>query len=110
MTKPCPTCGAEIHAPASRCPRAAASGRDPAAARDDSVIGLKVGEYEIQAFLGEGGMGVVYRGIQPLIGKPVAIKVLRQEVAKAQGGAEQLLREARAANAIRHPGIIDIFS
>lgn len=75
----------------------------------DPLIGLKLGEYELRARIGVGGMGLVYEGIQPLIGKRVAVKVLRPELAHSSEQVERLLAEARAVNAIRHRGIIDIF-
>ncbi|WP_371878235.1 protein kinase domain-containing protein [Myxococcus landrumensis] len=75
----------------------------------DPLIGLKLGEYELRARIGVGGMGLVYEGIQPLIGKRVAVKVLRPELAHSTEQVERLLAEARAVNAIRHRGIIDIF-
>ncbi len=75
-----------------------------------SLIGQMLGEYEVEAHLGAGGMGIVYRGVQPQIGKRVAIKVLRPEIASGQESVQALLAEARAVNAIRHSGIVDIFS
>ena len=75
----------------------------------DPLLGSRLGEYQVTARLGLGGMGIVYEGVQPLIGKRVAIKVLRWEVAADDGQMERLLMEARSVNAIRHRGIIDIF-
>jgi eukaryotic-like serine/threonine-protein kinase len=76
----------------------------------DPLIGARLGEYVVRERIGEGGMGIVYRGEQPLIGKQVAVKVLRAEVGEKSQHVERLLAEARAVNAIRHRGIIDIFS
>ncbi|WP_338275256.1 serine/threonine-protein kinase [Corallococcus caeni] len=78
-------------------------------APSDPLIGLKLGEYELRSRIGVGGMGLVYDGIQPLIGKRVAVKVLRPELAHSSEQVARLLAEARAVNAIRHRGIIDIF-
>ncbi|MET0402436.1 MAG: serine/threonine-protein kinase [Cystobacter sp.] len=78
-------------------------------ASQDALVGLKVGEYELGQRIGVGGMGLVYDGIQPLIGKRVAVKVLRPELAAAEEQVARLLAEARAVNAIRHRGIVDIF-
>jgi serine/threonine-protein kinase len=75
----------------------------------DPLTGLKIGEYELRQRIGVGGMGLVYEGIQPLIGKHVAVKVLRPELAAAEEQVARLLAEARAVNAIRHRGIVDIF-
>ncbi|WP_240360031.1 protein kinase domain-containing protein [Pyxidicoccus caerfyrddinensis] len=75
----------------------------------DPLIGMRLGEYELRTRVGVGGMGLVYEGIQPLIGKRVAVKVLRPELDRTPEQVERLLAEARAVNAIRHRGIIDIF-
>lgn len=76
----------------------------------DPLIGQPLGEYLVERALSRGGMGVVYRGVQPVIGKKVAIKVLLPDVADASETMHRLLTEARAVNAIHHPNIIDIFS
>jgi eukaryotic-like serine/threonine-protein kinase len=69
--------------------------------------GSYVGGYEIEQLIGRGGGGAVYAARQPLIGKRVAIKVL----SSTQGDAVQrFLMEARAANLIDHPNIVDIFA
>jgi serine/threonine protein kinase len=76
----------------------------------DLPNGTQVGEYVIERKLGEGGMGSVYAGVQPLIGKQVAIKVVAAMWARNQQVTKRFLEEARAVNQIRHPHIIDIFS
>lgn len=75
----------------------------------DPLLGSHISEYVIQERIGAGGMGIVYRAIQPLIGKEVAIKVLREGLGDAQELVPRLLVEARGVNAIRHRGVIDIF-
>lgn len=77
---------------------------------DELEAGTGVGEYVVERFLGAGAMGEVYAGIQPVIGKKVAIKVLKREVAATSDGAERFKREAKAANQIDHPNVIDVFS
>ncbi|CAM4382005.1 protein kinase [Corallococcus exiguus] len=79
-----------------------------ASAPPDPLLGAQLGEFVIQERIGAGGMGVVYRAVHPLIGKQVAIKVMRIEMVSQQQ-VQRLLVEARAVNAVRHPGIIDIF-
>jgi serine/threonine-protein kinase len=83
----------------------------PSASNDEELPGgTKVGEYVIERKLGEGGMGSVYAGVQPLIGKQVAIKVVAAMWARNEQVTKRFLEEARAVNQIRHPHIIDIFS
>ena len=90
------------------------TGRDGSARSPDAdaelEAGAGVGEYVVERFLGAGAMGEVYAGIQPVIGKKVAIKILKREVAATADGAERFKREARAVNQIDHPNVIDVFS
>src|SRR5581483_3666753 len=73
-----------------------------------SLIGRQIGNYKITAKLGEGGMGAVYLGEHPLIGKRVAVKVLLDELAKKQDIVDRFFHEAKAVNDIAHPNIVDI--
>lgn len=75
----------------------------------DPLIGAMVGDYQVIEPVGEGGMGVVYRGVQPVIKKRVAIKVLKPQVAGDEQQVRRLIAEAESVNAIGHRGIIDIF-
>jgi serine/threonine protein kinase len=76
----------------------------------DPLIGQLLGEYRVLERIGRGGMGVVYRGEQPQIGKQVAIKVVLHEAAHDPEAMQRMMDEARAVNAVRHPNIVDIFS
>ena len=72
--------------------------------------GTPVGEYVLDHFLGAGAMGEVYAGHHPVIGKKVAIKILRHELATSSEAAERFTREARAVNQVDHPNVIDTFA
>ena len=72
------------------------------------MLGEVINNYEIKALLGEGGMGAVYLAEHPFIGRRAAIKILRRDLAQDAAMVERFMNEARAANAIRHPNIIDI--
>ena len=80
---------------------------DPKAALD-AIIGQQLGDYVVRRRIGSGGMGVVYEGEHARIGRKVAIKFIRADHAQS-AHARDLLTEARAAGAIRHHGIIDVF-
>lgn len=84
--------------------------RMPSVSESDPLVGQTVGEYYVEQRIGAGGMGLVYQAVQPIIGKRVAIKVLRPELAQSEEQMHRLLAEARAVNAIGHRGIIDIFA
>src|SRR5689334_6042300 len=113
MTSPpvCPTCGLEVAKDALACPRDGTNlvANDLLEIQNDPIIGQRLGDYVVTERIGAGGMGIVYKAVQPLIDKTVAIKVLRPDVAQNPLQVQRLLAEARAVNAIRHRGIIDIF-
>jgi tRNA A-37 threonylcarbamoyl transferase component Bud32 len=73
-----------------------------------SLIGKQIGNYQIKAKLGEGGMGAVYLGEHPLIGKRVAVKVLLEELASKEDIVTRFFNEAKAVNDIGHQNIVDI--
>ncbi len=75
----------------------------------DPVIGTTVNGYIVRGKLGAGGMGIVYSGDHPVIGKKAAIKVLRPEIAENEEQVKRLVSEARAVNAVGHRGIVDVF-
>ncbi len=77
--------------------------------RADPVVGSEVLGYVVKGKIGQGGMGLVYEGEQPTIGKRVAIKVLRPEIAENPEQMRRLVAEARAVNAVGHRGIVDVF-
>ncbi len=70
--------------------------------------GDRLGPYEVIGFLGEGGMGQVYRARDPRIGRDVAIKVLRTSGVNVANVAA-ITREARAAGSLNHPNIVAVY-
>jgi serine/threonine protein kinase/HAMP domain-containing protein len=68
-----------------------------------------VGRYVIERRIGEGAMADVYRAHDPSIDRVVAIKVLKAEFRQDIGLVGRFLREARAAGALSHPGIVTIY-
>jgi serine/threonine-protein kinase len=81
----------------------------PAAPDGELAAGMRVGEYEVEAKIGEGAMGTVYRAVHPAIGRHVAIKVMTPKLFDEPESAKRFVAEARAVAAIRHPGIVDVF-
>ncbi|MCC6265628.1 MAG: TonB family protein [Bryobacterales bacterium] len=73
----------------------------------------RIGNYEILGELGRGGMGVVYRGVDSFIKRPVAIKTIYlseiQEDHERQFLKERLYREAQSAGILSHPNIVTIY-
>jgi serine/threonine protein kinase len=67
------------------------------------------GRYKIEAILGQGGMGTVYRAMQTSISRQVAIKTLNPSLAAAPQFFERFKREAEVASKLNHPNIITVF-
>jgi eukaryotic-like serine/threonine-protein kinase len=65
-------------------------------------------KYRLEELLGSGGMGHVYRAVNLDVGRTVAIKVLRAEHAQNALVVDRFLREARAANLVRHSNVVDV--
>ena len=69
---------------------------------------LLIGKYKLHRRLATGGMGEVYSAENISIGRKVAIKLLLPEHARNQTLAKRFLTEARAANIVRHPNVVDV--
>ena len=91
--------------------REAAAGGQPTGSNMVTLqTGSMVDQYEITGILGKGGMGTVYSGIQPVIGKKVAIKVINREFSGNPEVVARFIQEARAVNQAQSRYIVDIFA
>lgn len=78
----------------------------------DSSTLKQLGKYRIESVLGQGGMGVVYKGYDPVIDRPVALKTIRSELLQGTERAtilKRLQQEARAVGRCPHPNIVAVF-
>ena len=69
----------------------------------------EVGKYQIQDLVGEGAMGVVYKALDPVLNRHVAIKVMGDAISRDDELRDRFLREARAAGSLQHPNVITIY-
>jgi serine/threonine protein kinase len=76
---------------------------------EDLVPGCRLGHYVITDKIAQGGMGSVFRALEPALERYVAIKVLRPEYAANENFVQYFQDEARAVAALRHPNIVPIF-
>jgi serine/threonine-protein kinase len=73
------------------------------------MIGEVIGSYRIVAELGKGGMGMVYRAEHVQLERPAALKMLLSQLSSDASIVQRFFNEARAASAIDHPGIVEIY-
>jgi predicted Ser/Thr protein kinase len=73
------------------------------------MIGRQLKQYVIEGLLGKGGMGTVYRARDTRLQRNVALKVLPQDVTQDPDRRSRFLREARAAAAITHPSVAQVY-
>jgi serine/threonine-protein kinase len=110
----CPHCGhrgTEEQCPRDGYPTVAA---DLVSAEDGErgappLVGSRFGDrYVVDALVGEGGMGWVFRATHKYMQQTVALKVMRRDVARNRGAIERFFQEARACSRLRHPHTIKV--
>ena len=69
----------------------------------------RVGDYELQEVIGRGGMGIVYRGTQPRLGRAVAVKTIDAMASLDASVVRRFLAEATLAARLQHPNIVPIY-
>jgi serine/threonine protein kinase len=72
--------------------------------------GTRLAVYEIQAPIGAGGMGEVYRATDTKLGRGVAVKILPTEMAQDPDRLARFHREARAVATLNHPNVVTLYS
>ena len=89
------------------CPR---DGSSMVTVGEDPLLGLVVeGRYRIESVIGQGSAGTVYKAIQELIGREVAIKVLHDYLVSDEEFIKRFRQEAKASSRLSHPNIITIY-
>ena len=98
------------------CPASCSTSPEPASRsgrqEDVAPFGLpwtRLGRFEIRRELGRGSFGIVYLAYDPVLGRKVALKVPRPEVAGTPGLRERFRTEARAAAGMEHTQLVPVF-
>lgn len=110
MSVSCPACGRKVPFDGSAPEALCACGRrfDPAARPTvaDPFLGRLLGGFRVEAWLGSGGMGTVYRAVEAATGRAVALKVLPPETAADPHFLARFQREGAVLSSLAHPGIV----
>ncbi len=75
----------------------------------DTVPQVLADRYEIDSVLGKGGMATVFLGMDRVLGRPVAVKVLASHFARDETSVTRFRREAQAAAALNHPNVVSVY-
>jgi hypothetical protein len=75
----------------------------------DLPAGTEIAGYRVDRIAGRGGMGVVYRATDLTLDRPVALKLISEDLARDAGFRARFQRESRLAASIRHPNVITVF-
>ncbi len=74
---------------------------------NDAVVGSRVRQYAVEAVLGEGGMGKVYKALAP-DGTRVALKLIKEDFARDDRFRRRFTREAKIAQTVKHPNVVPV--
>ncbi len=74
----------------------------------DPLVGKQIEGYDLEELIGRGRYGAVYRGTQVALGRPVAIKILADELTTDPEQVQSFLSEARRAGALNHPNLVQV--
>jgi eukaryotic-like serine/threonine-protein kinase len=104
--KYCPSCKTRYEDTVGFCPTHGEVLEDDPSSLVDTVLD---GQYQVEALLGKGGMGAVYRARHILLGDRVAIKILPPEVRTNAEWLRRFQREGQAARRFRHPNAVTVY-
>ncbi|MBX7208744.1 MAG: protein kinase [Verrucomicrobiaceae bacterium] len=109
MTSPPQPPDPDVTMPVSRPQSTQPSPAQPELPMPDELTALLPGgNYQVEKFLGQGGMGAVYKGTQVRLKRPVAIKIMRRDFGKDYDFEARFEREAQAMAKLNHPNIVSV--
>src|SRR4051812_4186981 len=105
----CPQCGTSYPPHVSICSLDGTLLSAPEPAKDPMLGSMIAGKYRIDAVLGRGGMGAVYRATHLMLNKTVAVKTIKPDLIESAEMVQRFQREARAATSLEHPNIVAVY-
>jgi serine/threonine-protein kinase len=106
----CVGCATKTEAAVCPACQGATTPAKPGAAEGTDLVGRVLADrYQLTGVLGRGGMGVVYRGVQLAVDRPVAIKVVSRTLAKDPRAVQRFQREAKVSSKLQHPNAIRVY-
>lgn len=110
LRRRCKTCGESYAENVIFCPRdgAALSSRTRSSEPDPYLGQTLAGQFRVEALIGEGAVGSVYRAVQLGIERPVALKIMHRELAGNETLCSRFRREARVAGSLDHPNVVNV--
>ena len=105
----CPNCGASYPPSVRLCPRdgTVLGGHQPT---EERFVGVVLhGKYRLDSYLSSGGMGAVFKATHVMLGKPVAVKLIKADLVTSPDMVRRFQREARAATSLNHPNIVAVY-
>ena len=99
----CTQCGACYDVGVARC------AKDGAALSRIYIPRVLAGRYRLERRLGRGGMGTVYEATDDALGRRVAVKLMREDLAGKPDAAQRFRREAQVAASFAHPNVVTVF-
>ena len=109
MRKICLRCGSKFGSRAEYCPHDGSQLVTDEEIADPLLGTVLLEQFRIDEQIGTGGMGTVYRAHQTTVGRDVAVKVLRSELARDEESVFRFEREARLAISLDHPNLVRVF-
>jgi serine/threonine-protein kinase len=109
MPRKCLRCGSTFGSEAEYCPHDGSLLSNDEEQPDPLIGQVLLEQFRVDARIGAGGMGTVYRAHQTTIGRDVAIKVLRRELAADEQSVLRFAQEAKLATSLDHPNLVRVF-
>ena len=105
----CPNCGTSYPPSVRMCPRDGTVLEGARPTEERFVGAVLHGKYRLDSYLSSGGMGAVFRATHVMLGKPVAVKLIKADLVTSPDMVRRFQREARAATNLNHPSIVGVY-